>query len=71
MMRQPLQIIRDIEREKADAGIRPTSATMNEVRQALIKEMTEELRQMCRNNILRWNRTINDISFYENKEDTQ
>lgn len=69
-MRQPLQIIRDIEERKAKAGTTPTAATLTEIKREACDEILQELRQMCHAGILSYHRTINDYSFSE-KEDTQ
>lgn len=67
-MHMPLQIIRSICELKRSQHKVPATATMEEVLHELTRQAKEELREMCREGIIGYNKTINSVSFYEKLE---
>ncbi len=60
-----LEIVAGIEAKKLDDGVMPNYATIDEVFNALKDEISESLREQCRQKRLRWHKTVNGIIMFE------
>lgn len=63
-----LNIVNDIVAEKAAKNIVPTAAMYREICARFSKEVRLALNGLCRDGALRYNRTINSVSFEINKQ---
>lgn len=56
-------IISSIQETSRKAGLFPDYALMESVRQRVISDFTDTLRDMCRNGEIEYHRTINSVGF--------
>lgn len=64
-----LGTVAGIEAKKLDDGVMPNYATIDEVFNALKDEISESLREQCRQKRLRWHKTVNGIIMFETIQD--
>lgn len=58
-----LDVIEEIQQDKADQNIMPTHATRNDIVNKLHVRMKESLNRLCQDKILSHGNTMNDIYF--------
>lgn len=61
-----LRIIRKIQGNKKEKKIAPDYATYVEITHEVVEEVKQNLNEMVKEKKLKFNRTLNDIAFYEN-----
>lgn len=62
-----LDIIRQITAEKKEKNLSPSAATYTEISTRLHQQVQNTLNEMVKDGTLKWNRTINSVSFEINE----
>ena len=58
-----LEKIRGMSRQRKDAKVVPSAVLMSEIQNAMIADAKDMLNHLCKEGVLTFHRTLNDVSF--------
>lgn len=58
-----VELLSDLIREREQKNLQPFSVTMTAIQNALVSDTRDVLNELCKEKVLTFHRTLNDISF--------